>query len=219
MAGSLVQAWDDGFGGSFVDADWTLDAAAWQGALRAAAREAAPTIVLGTAFSFLAWLDQLAPWAATELPPGSLVMETGGYKGRTRSVSKEELHARIGAAVGVPTDRIVSEYGMTEMLSQFYEPVLREECPSDPPRRFFVGPPWVRTQVLDPVTLEPVPGGTAGLLCHLDLANLDSAVAVLTEDEGVELERGIRMLGRLHGTEPRGCSLAIDDLLRARRDA
>jgi hypothetical protein len=135
-------------------------------------------------------------------------------------VPRKELYRALSAAVGIPVGRIVNEYGMTELLSQFYEPVLSGEVPEDPDQRWHVGPSWVRTRILDPETLDPVEPGAPGLLCHLDLANLDSTMAVLTEDVGIELPgrgprggRAFRLLGRASGSEPRGCSLAVEELL------
>jgi hypothetical protein len=58
-----------------------------------------------------------------------------------------------------------------------------------------------------------VPEGTPGLLCHHDLANAGSVAAVLTEDMGVAVDGGFRVLGRAPGAEPRGCSLALEELL------
>ena len=55
------------------------------------------------------------------LPAGSRVLETGGYKGRSRSLSKQELHALITRQLGVPASHIVSEYGMSELSSQAYD--------------------------------------------------------------------------------------------------
>ena len=48
-------------------------------------------------------------------------METGGFKGRSRAVSRDDLYARLEARLGIPCDSIVAEYGMTELLSQFYD--------------------------------------------------------------------------------------------------
>jgi hypothetical protein len=73
----------------------------------------------------------------------------------------------------------------------------------------------MRFQVLDPASLEPVPHGQPGLLCHHDMANLHSVAAVLTEDVGVQVGDGLRLVGRFPGAEPRGCSLAMDELLSA----
>jgi hypothetical protein len=67
--------------------------------------------------------------------------------------------------------------------------------------------------VLDPNTLLPLPTGEPGLLCHYDLANAGSVMAVLTEDMGIAVDDGFRVLGRVQGAELRGCSLAMDYLL------
>lgn len=144
-------------------------------------------------------------------------METGGFKGRSRSVPRGELYDGLSERLGVPPGAIVNEYGMTELLSQFYEPVLSGDCPADPQRRYHVGPSWVRTRILHPETLDDVPQGGEGLLCHVDLANLRSVMAVLTSDVGVRTGKGFRVLGRAPGAEPRGCSLVMEELL-ARRD-
>jgi hypothetical protein len=73
--------------------------------------------------------------------------------------------------------------------------------------------------VLDPVTLEELPDGDEGILCHYDLANLGSVCAVLTEDRGRVAGDGIEWLGRTEGAPPRGCSLATAELLEAQGNA
>ena len=200
--------------GYFVARDGRLDERGLRAALREAEDAGDPVLVAGTAFSFVHLLDALAADGTRfRLPDGSRVMETGGFKGRTRTVPREELYGAIHSRLGIPPARIVNEYGMTELLSQFYEPVLTGRP------RLHHPPPWVRTRVLDPGTLAPLPPGRPGLLCHFDLANLGSVCCVLTEDMGVrppEAEGdGFRVLGRIAGAEPRGCSLAMDDLMTA----
>ena len=217
MAGFAVERWgDEDRSGWFVDPDGGLDVDALATALAGLAEDGSPVVVLATAFALVHWLD--AGRSPVRLPPGSRVMETGGFKGRSRSVERGALYAGVSASLGVPVERIVNEYGMTELLSQFWEPVLaagEEACPPDPGARWHVGPPWVRTRVLDPRTLEPLPEGERGLLCHLDLANLGSVARVLTEDVGVAVGGGFRVLGRARGAEPRGCSLAMEELMEA----
>ena len=145
-------------------------------------------------------------------------MDTGGFKGRSRTVSRATLYDELRERIGVPISSMINEYGMTELLSQFYEPVLREGEPiGGLPGRRFVGPPWIRTRVLDPRDLTPVPDGAEGVLCHLDLANVGSVAHVLTEDRGVAVEGGFRVLGRPPGAPDRGCSLAMDAMLEAVR--
>jgi hypothetical protein len=70
----------------------------------------------------------------------------------------------------------------------------------------------VRVRVLDPETLEEAPAGSPGLLAVFDLANLGSAVHLLTEDLGVADGDGFRLLGRAAGAELRGCSLVVEEL-------
>ncbi len=185
MAGVLKAAWDDGGGGFFVDAEGVLDLEALESALADAAAKGSRAYVLSTAFALVHWLDLRAGRPPHSLPPGSKVMETGGFKGRTREVPRAELYRCTAAALGLAEHALINEYGMTEMLSQFYDalparaPILAIDA------RLHYGPPWVRTRVLDPVDLSPVPPGTPGLLAHLDLANLDAAAYLLTEDLGV----------------------------------
>jgi hypothetical protein len=217
MVGVLVEEWDDGGGGFFADGEWRLREAAFGESLERVAADGVPVLLAGTAFAFVHWTDRvLKGGGAVILPPGSRILETGGFKGRSREVSRSALYDAMAEAFGVPPGRIVNEYGMTELLSQFYEPVLREGGPDDPAERRHVGPPWVRTRVLDPRDLSPLPPGRVGILAHLDLANLHSVVAVLTEDRGVEVADGFRVLGRTPGAEPRGCSLTMEELLADR---
>ena len=213
----MIGAVEDEFAretGYFVGRDGRLDERGLRSALRGAEDAREPVLVVGTAFAFVHLLDALAAEGTRfRLAAGTRVMETGGFKGRTRTVPREELYAGIHGRLGIPPRRIVNEYGMTELLSQFYEPVLRGGA------RLHRPPPWVRTRVLDPATLEPLPAGREGLLCHFDLANLGSVCCLLTEDLGVEpteaKRHGFRVLGRNPGAEPRGCSLAMDDLMTA----
>ena len=113
----------------------------------------------------------------------------------------------------MPFEAIVNEYGMTELLSQFYDVSAAETSGKTLEVRRHVPPAWVRTRVLDPNTLSALPIGEPGLLCHYDLANAGSVMAVLTEDLGVAVGDGFRLLGRVQGAEPRGCSIAMDELL------
>ena len=79
-----------------------------------------------------------------------------------------------------------------------------------------VEPPWARVVPVDPETLLPVPDGVVGLARIEDLANVDSAFAVQTQDRVVRVEAGFRLLGRAPGAPPRGCSIAIDEILSGR---
>jgi hypothetical protein len=145
-------------------------------------------------------------------------MHAGGFKGRSRVVSGAELRDQIEQRLGVPTDHCVNLLGMTELASQLYDDTLRASVAGRAPTPGKVNPPWTRTVVVDPITLEPVPDGEPGLLVHLDLANIERPAAIRTLDVGRvlvdEAGRGFEVLGRTHDAEARGCSLSIDDLVR-----
>lgn len=188
-----------------------LDEESLADALGEARRADEPVLLLGTAFALLHALER-DPSPLASLPPGSRIMETGGFKGRTRAVPKAELHALLADRTRVPRERIVNEYGMTELLSQLYEPVLQEGAAGADVHR---PPPWLRVRALDPTTLEPRPEGEEGILAFMDLANLGSVCHILTEDVGVVSKGHVRLLGRTPGAEPRGCSRAMDELMSA----
>lgn len=196
--GSAVAAGADGV-------DWAA-AGAWA---RRAADAGEPVVVLATTLALDAWTRRLAAeGAGLRLPPGSRIMDTGGAKGR-EGLRREEVLERTASTVGVPPRRVVNELGMTELLSQRYD------APADGRLH---GPPWLRSRALDPVTLEPVPEGEEGLLCHVDLANVASVCAVLTGDVGSVAEGAVEHRGRAGRAPPRGCSLATADLLEAAGD-
>lgn len=162
---------------------------------------AEPVILFGTAFAFVQLFDGVGQdWRP---PAGSLVIETGGFKGRTREVPREELYALFGTRLGVPVEDCHSEYGMSEMASQFYGHGL------DPVKR---GPHWVRTRAVDPKTGEDAAPGTAGLLRHYDLANWNSVQALQTQDLGTRTPDGFVLHGRAADAEVRGCSLTVEEL-------
>ncbi len=210
MVGEVMRAFGAEGSGYFVGPEG-IGHAALGVALRRAEEAGAPVCIVGTSFAYVHWLDHLAATGERfTLPHGSRLMDTGGFKGRSREVAREELYAAFGERLGVGEAWCVNEYGMTEMSSQFYDAVAGWPTP-----RLHQGPPWVRTRAVDPETLAPLPEGEVGVLRHWDLANLHSVMAVQTADLGVVAPEGFRVLGRARGAEARGCSLAVDQLLGA----
>jgi hypothetical protein len=193
------------------DGSWTLDRDAALEKLRDAAHQGQPVILLGTAFSFAHLLDLLAEQNLRfELPPGSRLMETGGYKGRSRSVPKPELHSLITERLGIPATRIVSEYGMSELSSQAYDCEVRGvRCHVSGEDRIFRFPPWARARIISPETNREVAEGETGLLRVFDLANVFSVMAIQTEDLAIRRGSSFELIGRVPAAEPRGCSLAV----------
>ena len=117
--------------------------------------------------------------------PGAASWTPAARRASTRPISRAGFLRACWTHLGIPTYYCVNEYGMTELCSQRYDSVLRDRFDgrSLAPRRL-VGPPWLRTRVLDPDTLGAVAPGATGLLCHHDLANAGSVSVVLTEDLG-----------------------------------
>ena len=81
----------------------------------------------------------------------------------------------------------------------------------------YAEPPWARVVPVDPETLAPVADGAVGIARIEDLANVDSAFAVLTQDRVRRIGTGFELLGRAPGAPPRGCSIALDEMLSTRR--
>lgn len=173
-----------------------------------------PVLLLGTSFAFVHLIDRLGG-RTLPLPPQSRVMQTGGFKGKSRVVEASELLAGIATTFAVPEASIASEYGMTELSSQCYEGCVRAALGFGAPlaRGIHVAPPWMRVSAVDGETLQPVAPGEIGLARMVDLANVDSAVAVQTQDRVRLVDGGFELLGRAPGAPPRGCSLATDEML------
>lgn len=219
MAHGMAQLVNDhGLPGSrFLVGPDGLDRAGLMGELHASARgDGPPLTLIGASFGFVHLLDGLAAAGARlSLPAGSRLMHAGGFKGRSRVVSEDDLLEAFSEHLGLPAERCVNLLGMTELASQLYDSVLRDDAATP---RSKVCPPWVRTEVVDPTTLAPVPNGTRGLLRHTDLANLTHPFCVQTDDLGERLADGpggevrFRVFGRATPDGSRGCSLTAEDL-------
>lgn len=162
-----------------------------------------PLTLFGTALGFLDFFKWLGSRTIT-LPPGSLAVETGGYKGSLRQLSKPELHRHFSARLGLPSPSIWNEYGMTEMSSQFYATGLNTP---------HTGAPWVRALVIDPETGRECEDGGTGLLRIFDLANTGSCCALETQDLAIRHQDGFELLGRDPAAIARGCSRRADEIL------
>lgn len=167
---------------------------------------AEPLLVLATGFALVLLLDALQG-STVRAPATTVVMPTGGFKGRTREVDPDVLSREIARAFRIPEEQVVFEYGMTELSSQLYD-----GGPAGA-RGTYVPPPWLRVTAVDPETLSAVAPGEAGLARFTDLANVDSAVSLVTQDLVRHRGAGVELLGRRPGATPRGCSLAVEDMV------
>lgn len=191
----------------------------WEAADRALAHaeaEGAPVLLLGTTLLFMAYFDRLAAASRSfTLPPGSRAMDTGGAKGLRTEFARAEVEAAFAARLGIPSTHLVNEYGMAEMGSQFYDDNLVAAHEKRAPPAGKRIPPWVRTRVLHPETMDEQPDGERGILVHYDLANFETPLAIQTEDIGSRTGDRLILDGRLVNAEPRGCSLAFEQFIGA----
>ncbi len=151
------------------------------------------TILLGVTFALLDF-----SMAFPQKLQHTIVMETGGMKGRGKELTKLELHHLLCNNFGV--DTIHAEYGMTELLSQAYSTGNGR----------YVCPPWMKVMVQsedDPLTIQ---ANGIGLLIIIDLANIDSCCFIATQDIAKVFEDGsFEILGRMDHSDLRGCSLMV----------
>lgn len=158
-------------------------------------QEGKATLLLGVSYALLDFVEnhQLSDF------PELIVMETGGMKGRRKEMIREELHAVLTAGFGV--EKIHSEYGMTELLSQAYSQ-------GD---GLFHCPPWMKVIVKDqndPFSAPLI--NKRGRICIIDLANAFSCAFIETEDLGIVHEDGsFEVLGRLDHSDMRGCNVMV----------
>ncbi|MDX1407191.1 MAG: acyl transferase [Saprospiraceae bacterium] len=174
--------------GFFLD-----DFNALAGALRSCEERKQPAVLLGVSFALLDFA-QAFPMSLQS----TMIVETGGMKGRREEMTRATLHATLQRAFGVR--RIGSEYGMTEMLSQAW---------SAGGGRFQCAPTLrvMTREIQDPLELCV---GRRGALNCIDLANIDSCSFIATDDTGLVHEDGtFEMFGRLDGSEQRGCNLMV----------
>ncbi len=189
-------------------------------------RSGEPVALLGTSFAYVHLLDALeALDLVFELPDGSRLLDTGGFKGRSREVSADELQRQFEQRLGIAPELAINYYGMTEISTQYYDDSLRRRAAgASTTTRHKLVPHWARISVIEPATRGPVGPGERGLIVHHDLANRGSCLAVMAEDVGFEVPAGTAhpddpggfvLLGRAEGTEARGCSITLDELLAA----
>jgi hypothetical protein len=141
----------------------------------------------------------LLDYASTKpvLPPDTMVIETGGMKGRHTEIIRAELHEQLKSGFGI--ENICTEYGMTELQSMAYS--LKDGL--------LKLPPWIRIYIMDKNDpFQILPPGQSGKICIIDLANHQTCPFIATADLGIEHPDGsIEILGRTDYSEMRGCSL------------
>lgn len=176
--------------------------------LNLACQQNSPVALLGATFGFVHLMDALEVKGMQDyfhLPMGSKILDTGGFKGQSREISMEIFYEKTQKFFGVDPHNSINMYGMTELSSQFYDqgqlnaPVLK------------LAPHWMKSKIIDPISGRTLGPGESGLLVHCDLANFNSVSCILTEDLGEMSATGFELLGRISGSQPKGCSISIDE--------
>lgn len=169
-----------------------------------------PYALLGASYSLVHLMDELHEQGLEfKLPEGSRVLDTGGFKGQSRELSPQAFYEQLARTFGVNASHCINMYGMTELSTQFYDDG-NAKLPS-----VKSGPDWIRTRVVDPMSGLDMPAGEPGVLVHCDLANFNSVTTILTEDMGVAAPEGFVLMGRAGGSAAKGCSLAVEEFLKA----
>lgn len=175
-------------------------------------------MLMGATFSYVHLLDYFRENNLHfNLVSGSRIFDTGGFKGQAREVEMETLYAMFKDFFKIERNMCINMYGMTELSSQIYDQTILSAYDTGVAIFDKTGPAWVKTVVLDTDSLEPVPDGETGVIAHYDLANWNACLAILTEDIGYRTEHGFVLLGRVKGSEARGCSIAVDQLMESNR--
>jgi hypothetical protein len=162
--------------------------------LSKAEKDQKPGVLLGTTIAFLAFFDYASKTGKTfHLASGSRLMDTGGMKTEKRRITRLEFVRQAGDILGIPESECVNEYGMCELGSQFYGRGASS---------YLEGPPWTRILV-----------GEDGHLRYFDLANVDSVLAIQTDDIGAVEGKGFVFQGRDPNADVKGCSLSAEAFL------
>ena len=154
-----------------------------------------PKVLFGVSYALLDLAERKPKLTNT------VVIETGGMKGRRKEMAKADMHATLCEAFGV--EQIASEYGMAELTSQAY---------SSGDGVFFA-PPWMRVSIRDLNNpFATLPMGRMGGVNIIDLANRYSCAFIQTQDVGrVWADGSFALEGRITGADIRGCNLLIQN--------
>lgn len=197
-----ILEWNGVAGSHFYFKNNELDCALLVQDLQADIAANRPVILLGTAFSYVNFFDYLDQQKISlKLPRESRLLETGGLKGRARTVSRAELYQLFTEKFSLASNHCFSEYGMTELSSQSY---------SQPNSHIFSSPAWMPVKIIDPETSHEVGVGETGLVQFFDLANVTAVSAIVTSDLAVKHEQGFELIGRASKAVLRGCSTAFE---------
>jgi len=184
--------------------------------------ENVPATIIAPSFAMVFILDKMgAEKIAYKMPAGSRVLDAGGFKGRSREISRPEMVAAIGEKFSIPAGYCVNTLGMSELGTQYYDNNLKNLVAGLSAPTNKENPHWARTYIADPENgfelIEPGESSKTGALVHFDLTDIDRALAIVTDDLGRYSGSGFEMLGRFTPGDLKGCSLTIEEMLTGRQ--
>ena len=170
------------------------------------AKEEEPVLLFGTSLAFYDLMKTISSHniQPIKLPVGSLMIETGGWKGRDIKMTPQELTSLVSEFFSIPLQECIREYSMSEMSSQLWAWGNEKKVK-------YHAPEWMKVRLVDPLSQTEVPKGETGIISFVDLANVWSCPFVLTEDIGHFDNSHIGDILILEGRAPnapeKGCSL------------
>jgi len=190
-----------------------IDVRALVGHLRDAETTGEPVAMIGATSAFVYFLNACRRKRMRFcLPPGSRIVDGGGYRGRFGELTRQDYYDLVAAHLGVPETHCVNTLGMAESATNYFDRTLREAVLGAEPReRRKPAPPWTRVFARDPATGERLAHGMPGLLVHYDLANLPTVIGVLTDNLGfTEPDGSFEIIGRARVIDGRVSELPSD---------
>jgi len=184
--------------------DGLLDLERVKGFVEDLSKETEPVLLFGTSLAFYDLMSTIGKSTPIKLPVGSIMIETGGWKGRNIELSARDLTFSVSEFFGIPLQECIREYSMSEISSQLWAWGNEKEVK-------YHAPEWMKVRLVDPLSQTEVPKGETGIISFVDLANVWSCPFILTEDIGhfdsSYVGETLILEGRAPNAPEKGCSL------------
>jgi hypothetical protein len=169
-----------------------------------------PVLLIGGSFAFVNTCEAMENRGKRLfVPEGSRLIDAGGYKGKSRNINANEFRENILHIFGIPPERCLNLFGMTELASQLYDSADQSAGPhGERPKK---GNGFVKARLRDLQTMGLRNSGV-GLLEVMDLCVIDRPPVILTGDWGIASDEGIAIVGRVERARTRGCSLVLEEI-------
>ena len=183
-------------------------------------KDSVPVSIIAPSFAMVVILDKLAEKNIVfKMASGSRVLDAGGFKGRSREISRPDMLRSIEERFGIPPQYCINALGMSELGTQYYDDNLKNHIAGVNVSAAKRNPHWAKTLImkLDGAMnyLAPQTAAAKGALVHFDLSNFDRSLAILTDDLGCYKENGFEVCGRIKEGDLKGCSLTIEELIKS----